>query len=152
MENLFVWWLWAIVAIVTLIAEILLPSFTVGCFSVGAVCAAVVSACGMSANTQLVTFAVVSLLVFVFIRPFALKYLLKKGKNEVHTNQAALVGREGRMVKSIENPLMKGEVRIDGDIFPARSVDDTPIPCGADVRVVGMESIVMIVTPVDKQK
>ncbi|MBR4403160.1 MAG: NfeD family protein [Flavobacteriales bacterium] len=148
METIFVWWVWAVIAIITLIAEVLLPSFTVGCFSVGALVAAVLSACGVGVNTQLIAFAVVSLLVFVVIRPFAVKYLLKKGKDAVATNQDALVGRVGRLTKAIEDPTLKGEVRIDGDIFPARSIDNSPIEAGEDVRVVRIDSIVMVVVPV----
>ena len=134
METIFVWWVWAVIAIITLIAEVLLPSFTVGCFSVGALVAAVLSACGVGVNTQLI--------------PFAVKYLLKKGKDAVATNQDALVGRVGRLTKAIEDPTLKGEVRIDGDIFPARSIDNSPIEAGEDVRVVRIDSIVMVVVPV----
>ena len=147
METIFVWWVWAVIAIITLIAEVLLPSFTVGCFSVGALVAAVLSACGVGVNTQLIAFVVVSLVVFVVIRPLAVKYLLKKGKDAVATNQDALLGRVGRLTKGIEDPTLKGEVRIDGEIFPARSIDNTPIPAGVDVRVVRIDSIVMVVTP-----
>lgn len=149
METIFVWWVWAVIAIITLIAEVLLPSFTIGCFSVGAAVAAVLSACGAGLNVQLIAFAVVSLVVFVVIRPFAVKYLLKKGKDAVSTNQDALIGRVGRLSKSIDLPSLKGEVRIDGDIFPARSVDDMPIAAGVEVRVVRIESIVMVVTPIE---
>lgn len=63
------------------------------------------------------------------------------------TNQAALIGRIGRVVTAIDNQSMRGEVKVDGDIFPARSFAGEPIPAATDVKVEALDSITVIVSP-----
>lgn len=152
MEELFVWWVWLVVAIVTLILEILLPGFIVGCFAVGATVASIVAAFGGGANAQLLTFALVTIVVLIFIRPLALRYIMKDTKHHVTTNHDALPGRIGRVITSINNEAMRGEVRVDGDIFMARSLSGEPIEKDTDVKIEKIESIVLIVSPVNRTK
>ena len=130
MEYLFVWYVWLALALLTLILEILLPGFVIACFSVGAAVAAIVAAFGAGVNAQLIVFAAVTLGVFAFIRPFALKYLMRNPKNRITTNHDALPDRIGRVVTAINNESMKGRVKVDGDVFMARSADGMPISEG----------------------
>ena len=109
---------------------------------------AIVAALGGGMNAQLIVFAAVTVGVFAFIRPFALKYLLR-ARNRVATNNDALIGRTGQVVTAIDNAAMRGEVRVDGDIFPARSHSGAAIPSGCDVRIVALESITLIVEPLE---
>ncbi|MDD4820421.1 MAG: NfeD family protein [Flavobacteriales bacterium] len=152
MEILFVWWAWLVAAIILLIVEILLPGFIVGCFAVGAVVAAIVAVFGAGVNAQIFTFAFVTLGVFIFIRPFAIKYLMKDSKHRVTTNHDALPGRIGRVISDIDNEAMRGEVRVDGDIFMARSLSGEPIKKDTDVKIEKIDSIILIVSPVENVK
>lgn len=115
MDALFVWYVWLAVALITLILEVFTSGFVIGCFSVGALVSAIVAALGGGMNAQLIVFAAVTVGVFAFIRPFALKYLLR-ARNRVATNNDALIGRTGQVVTAIDNAAMRGEVRVDGDI------------------------------------
>ena len=92
MDALFVWYVWLAVALITLILEVFTSGFVIGCFSVGALVSAIVAALGGGMNAQLIVFAAVTVGVFAFIRPFALKYLLS-ARNRVATNNYALIGR-----------------------------------------------------------
>lgn len=148
MDALFVWYVWLAVALITLILEVFTSGFVIGCFSVGALVSAIVAAMGGGMNAQLIVFAAVTVGVFAFIRPFALKYLLR-ARNRVATNNDALIGRTGQVVTAIDNAAMRGEVRVDGDIFPARSHSGAGIPSGNDVRIVALESITLIVEPLE---
>lgn len=152
MECLFVWWVWLVVALLALILEILLPGFIIGCFAVGATVAAIVAAFGGGVNAQLLTFALVTIAVLVFIRPFALKYLFKDKKQRITTNHDALPGRIGRVMSDIDNDAMKGEVRVDGDIFMARSFSGEPIKKDTDVKIEKIDSIILIVSPIKNIK
>lgn len=149
MEYLFVWYVWLAVALVALILEVLLPGFVIACFSVGAAVAAVVAAFGAGVNAQLIVFAAVTLGVFAFIRPFAIKYLMRNPKNRITTNHDALPDRIGRVVSDINNESMKGQVKVDGDVFMARSSDGMPIPEGTDVKIVKVDSTILVVRPLD---
>lgn len=148
MDALFVWYVWLAVALITLILEVFTSGFVIGCFSVGALVSAIVAVLGGGMNAQLIVFAAVTVGVFAFIRPFALKYLLR-ARNRVATNNDALIGRTGQVVTAIDNAAMRGEVRVDGDIFPARSHSGAAIPSGCDVRIVALESITLIVEPLE---
>ena len=74
---------WLIAALVLLIVEIFTVSFGVVCFSLGAVFAALGAYLGLSVLWQLLIFSVVSFVAFVFIRPFVVKFLLKKKKPDM---------------------------------------------------------------------
>ena len=146
MDTFFIWYVWLAVALIALILEVFTTGFIVACFSVGAVAAALTDVFGGGMNALLIVFALVTVGVFAFIRPFAVKYLLRS-RHSVATNQAALIGRIGRVVTAIDNQSMRGEVKVDGDIFPARSFAGEPIPAATDVKVEALDSITVIVSP-----
>lgn len=145
METFCVWYMWLAVALIALILEIFVSGFFIACFSVGALATALAAALGAGVDGQLIVFAAATLAVIVFVRPFALKYL--HAGNGTTTNNEALIGRTGRVVTAVDNENQRGEVKIDGDIFPARSKDGRGIPTGGEVRIVALESIILIVEP-----
>ena len=151
MEAFGVWYMWLAVALIALILEIFVSGFFIACFSVGALVTALAAALGAGIDGQLIVFAAATLAVIVFLRPFAIRYLHTSGKGSA-TNNDALIGRTGRVVTAIDNENMRGEVKVDGDIFPARSHKDTPIPVAADVKIVALESITLIVEPLSKEQ
>ena len=86
--------IWLIAAIVLVIVEILTAGFGSICFAIGAALAALAAGIGIdSIAWQIVIFAVVSLLTFIFLRPVVIRFLDKKSK-DVKTNADALVGRK----------------------------------------------------------
>lgn len=74
MDTFFIWYVWLAVALIALILEVFTTGFIVACFSVGAVAAALTDVFGGGMNAQLIVFALVTVGVFAFIRPFAVKY------------------------------------------------------------------------------
>lgn len=44
---------------------------------------------------------------------------------------------------------MKGRVKVDGDVFMARSADGMPISEGTDVKIVKVDSTILVVRPLD---
>ena len=137
------WQLWAVVAVVCLILELMAGDFFVICFSIGAVFAAVASAVGLNIYWQLALFAVFTLISLFWVRPFAQRYLHKGEENRV-SNADALMGRQGRVVEAIQAGGY-GRVQIDGDVWKAVSADSQPISEGATVCVVGRESTIITV-------
>ncbi|MDR2936898.1 MAG: hypothetical protein LBU80_06100, partial [Rikenellaceae bacterium] len=79
------WQIWAAVAVALFIIELFTPAFFVACFGIGAGLAAVAAAIGMNVSWQFVFFAAGSLMSFVLVRPFVLKYIKDHGK-AVKTN------------------------------------------------------------------
>ena len=137
------WQMWAIVAVVCLIMELMAGDFFIICFSIGAVFAAITAAVGGGIYLQLLMFAVFTLISLFWIRPFAQRYLHKGEDNRV-SNADALLDRHGRVVETVKADGF-GRVQIDGDIWKAVTNETTDIPEGSNVRVIGRESTIITV-------
>ena len=138
------WHIWVIIALVFFIIEFFTSGFAVACFSIGALAAAIGSACHCSLIWQIVLFALFSFLAFVFVRPLVLKYFFKKNGDK-QTNVNALIGKRGKVSSDIDPEKGYGRVAIDGDDWKAVSIDGGFIPKGAVVEVVSIDSIIITV-------
>lgn len=142
MQNL--WKMWAVVAIICLILELTAGDFFLICFAIGAVGAAVdAGLLGNGIYAQLFVFVVITLLCLFYVRPFAKRYL-RKGEDKRVSNADALLGRQGRVVETIEAGGF-GRVQIDGDIWKAVTRGEADIPEGSNVTVVDRESTIITV-------
>ena len=139
-----VYQIWLIVAIVLVILEIMTAGFGVICFAIGAVFSALIAGLGGNITWQIVVFAVVSLLTFVFLRPVVIRFLDKKSK-DVKTNADAVVGRKGVVSERIDAEQHTGRVAVDGDDWKAVSEDGSVIEKGVTVEIVKLDSIILTV-------
>lgn len=135
---------WLIAAIVLVIVEILTVGFGSICFAFGALGAALTSYLGASMTWQLIVFALISLLTFLFVRPFVIKFLERKN-TDVKTNADALVGRKALVTEEINPETHGGYIKVDGDEWKAVSETGECIPKGTEVEITGRESIVVTV-------
>ncbi len=141
-----VWLIWILVSVVCLILELGSGDLFLLCFAIGALAASLTAGVGLGIIPQLVALALCSLLSIYFIRPVALRYLHRNDENRV-SNADALMGRTGKVSQKIEKG-GSGRVAIDGDDWKAVSADGESIEKGANVRVVGRESIIITVEKV----
>jgi membrane protein implicated in regulation of membrane protease activity len=141
------WLMWVIISIVCLILELSSGDFFILCFAIGAAVSAIVAGCGANLTVQIITFAVVSALSLLLVRP-ALLRKLHKPQRERLSNAEAMIGQQGRVSEPIEAGGY-GRVAIDGDDWKAKSVDGSAIAKDTRVRVVKMESIIITVEPID---
>jgi len=58
------------------------------------------------------------------------------------TGSQALIGQEATVIRPLDP---QGQVRLNGELWSARSGDDAPINCGEVVRVRDTEGLVLIV-------
>ena len=136
--------IWLIVAIVLVIFEICSATFGAICFAIGAGFSALAAGLGANLTWQIVIFAIVSLLTFIFLRPFMLKFLDRKSK-DVKTNADALVGRKAVVSERIDAAQHTGRVAVDGDDWKAVSADGTVIEKGTEIEIVKLDSIILTV-------
>ena len=139
-----VYLIWLIVAIALVIFEICSATFGAICFAIGAGFSSLVAGLGANLTWQIVIFAVVSLLTFVFLRPFMLKFMDRKSE-DIKTNAEALIGRKGIVSERIDTEQHTGRVAIDGDDWKAVSEDGSIIEKGVSVEIVKMDSIIVTV-------
>jgi membrane protein implicated in regulation of membrane protease activity len=138
-----VWQVWAVIAVVCLILELMAGDFFIICFSVGAFSAAIVAAFGGGIWLQLAAFAVFTLVCLFWLRPFAKRYL-RKGEDNRISNADALMGRQGRVVETVKAGGY-GRVQIDGDIWKAVTLGESDIPEGSNVKVTDRASTIITV-------
>ncbi len=136
--------IWLIIAILLLIFEICSATFGAICFAIGAGFSALAAGLGANLTWQIIIFAVVSLLTFIFLRPVVMRFLERKSK-DVKTNADALVGRKGVVSERIDAAQHTGRVAIDGDDWKAVSDDGSVIEKGTTVEIVKLDSIIVTV-------
>jgi membrane protein implicated in regulation of membrane protease activity len=139
------WLLWLIAAVVFGVGEIATLGFFLAPFAGGALVAAIVTAIGGGAAVGWAVFLVVSLLLLGALRPLARSH--RRRPPLLRTGTAALVGRSGMVVERIANDEGVGCVRIDGEVWTARSYDDDEvIEAGKRVQVVEIRGATAFVT------
>ena len=138
------WWqLWAVVAVVCLILEMMAGDFFIICFSIGSLFAALVAAMGGGIYLQLTAFAIFTLVCLFWLRPFAKRYL-HRGEDVRISNADALLGRKGRVVETVKAGGY-GRVQIDGDVWKAVTTGERDIPEGTTVIVTDRASTIITV-------
>lgn len=138
------WLVWLIVSIGLLLLELTSGDFYVICFAFGAVASIVGAAIGLPLWTQVLIWAVCSVLCLYFVRPSLVRRLHGK-ENERKSNVDALVGRQGIVIDTIAAGGF-GYVKIDGDEWRSVSSDGQEIPVGTNVTVISRDSIILTVS------
>ena len=141
LENM--WQVWAVVAVICLILELMAGDFFIICFSIGALGGLLTALLSDSLYLQLFAFAVFTVLALVYVRPFAKRYL-HKGEDSRVSNADALMGRQGRVVETVKAGGF-GRVQIDGDIWKAVTNGEADIPEGSNVVVIDRASTIITV-------
>jgi membrane protein implicated in regulation of membrane protease activity len=138
------WVFWVIVAAIFAVGEMLTLGFFLAPFSVGALAAALVDVLGGSFAVDHAPVVVVSVVVLTLLRPVARSH--RRMPPSIRTGTAALVGRTATVVTPIgvHEP---GSVKIDGEIWSARALDeDQAIEAGTRVQVVEIRGAMALVT------
>lgn len=145
------WWHWALAGLGLVLAELMIPSFVIVWFGLGAllVMAALLVAPALSLTAQIALWTASSILMtilwFRVLRPRQREALVGRAS-------AQLVGEIGMVVEPIA-PFKKGKVRfqrplVGSDLWEAAAEKD--IAPGARVRVAGVEGNIVTVTPVEE--
>lgn len=136
------WLVWLGAGLLAVVLELLTASALVSIwFAVGACAAALVSLLDFSIGIQIAVFVIMSFLSMLIVRPVAARYL--RG-NVVRTNADRYIGEKGIVTKKITSNDW-GEVKIQGTIWHAVSVEDEEIEEGSRVKVVAIEGAKLLV-------
>ncbi len=138
------WVLWVIVACAFGVGETLSGGFFLAPFALGAALAAAGDAVAGGA-AGIIVFVVASLLTLVLVRPIVRSHL--RMPPAIRTGAAALVGKQAIVIERIANAEGVGIVKIDGEVWTARSLyDDQEIEPGARVEVVEIKGATALVS------
>jgi membrane protein implicated in regulation of membrane protease activity len=138
------WIVWLIVAAVLGVAELMTTTFALGIIAVGALVAAGVGAAHLPLPFQLLAFVVASGAGLGIVLPIARRHV--KQPPLLRTGPAALVGKSASVLEEVTG--QSGRVRIGGEVWSARSYDETlVIPVGQLVDVLQIEGATALVYP-----
>lgn len=147
------WWHWLVLGLVLIGLEMIVPSFTIIWFGLGAVLVSIVMALfpGYSLSAQILTWTVASALFtlawFRFFNP-------RTSKTFAGSPKGAVVGEIGLVIRAAE-PYTKGIVKfqlplLGADEWPCLA--DEPLEVGDRVKVVDVEGHVLKVAKTGKRE
>ncbi len=137
----FYFWLWAGIAVASVILEIATVSALVSIwFAFGALAAMIIAIFNDIFWVQITVFLVVSLVLAMALRPITQKLL--RG-TAIPTNADRLIGMRTKLIQSITDEM--GTLKAGGLIWNAISADGNPISKEAVVEILAMEGNKLIV-------
>lgn len=141
--------IWAVVAALALVGEILTVSFFLLFIAVGAAVALAIALLGFGVALQVGGFVAASMLSMVVLRPALVRRISFQG-SERYDSRGSITGRSG-VVTSVIEPGGSGTIRIgSGEFWTARSLNPAQrIEPGAQVRVLDTDGLTALVETVE---
>lgn len=135
--------IWIALIIVFAVIEIATVGLTSVWFAGGALAALLCNALGLSMVWQFIVFVVVSLVLLIFTRPWALKYFKP---HLVRTNYEEHIGQNVCITETVDNIKGTGTAVLKGQEWTARAYEDGKIfEAGSIVRVKEIRGVTMYV-------
>lgn len=139
---------WLVIFIAFLVIEGMTTTLFCLWFAVGALAALLVSLLTVNLWVQSFTFAILSLVTILFVRPLAKKILTPK---PAATNADRLIGHTAVVTEPIDEIAGTGLVKVSGLVWSARSPDGRTIPKDSQVTILSIEGVKLMVKPVEAE-
>lgn len=139
---------WFVAALILGIAELLSVDLFFLTLALASVAGGVGALLGLSIPLQILVFALASLLLLIFIRPWA-KRQLQRSTPDIDTGARGLVGKTAVVTNALLGPA--GRVRLEGSEWSARGQDGRVFQAGTEVRVVAIDGATAVVGPLEEQ-
>ncbi len=136
--------IWAVLAVVFLVAEAGTVALVSIWFAVGALAALAAALLGAAMWLQIVIFLAVSVALLALLWK-----MVRSRAAGAKTNVDAVIGAEGYVTEPIGNLSYTGRVKLGGITWAARSTSGTPIGVGTLVRVDRVEGVKVFVSPAE---
>lgn len=138
------WHVWMMLGIAFVIIEIFDPAFffiSLGIGGIGTGLLSMIPFIKGNIPLQILTFAIISFISFLFMRKLGKKVLANPGSE---TNVNALIGKTGFVTKEIQRE-GKGYVKIGGEEWSATALDSSQIEQDTKVTITGIDGNKVIV-------
>ena len=137
------WVFWLIAAGIFFIIEMATIGFLVFWLGIGALLAMVTSFITDNIFIQALVFVITSTLLLIFTRPLVNKFI--KIPKEIKTNAYSIIGKKGIVISKINNIEGTGQIKMDGEIWSAKSATDEDIPENTEVEIVEIAGVKAVV-------
>lgn len=143
------WQTWLIIAGFFLILEIMTSGFLVFWFCIGALIAMVSSFILSNVVAQVVIFIISSTILLFATKPFVEK--VTKRDVTIKTNAFSIEGKIGKVTKDIEPIEGVGQIKVNGELWSAKSSNDTFIAKDTEVVIEKIDGVKAIVKPLTEK-
>lgn len=134
---------WLIFMAILLVIEICTLGLTTIWFAGGALIATIASLLGLNFWIQIILFIVASLLLLVFTRPWAVKYI---NSHKTKTNYEGLIGKVIKITETVDNFNQSGTAVVNGTEWTVRAqTDDLLIQAGEKAQIVNITGVKLVV-------
>lgn len=135
--------MWLTILAVLLVIEAITVGLTTIWFAGGALLAAIIAWAGGGIIVQWLAFLIVSLILLIFTRPLAVRYM---NRGVAKTNVGSLIGKKAVVIQEINNLAQTGQVRINDIEWMARTESDADIiPEKSVVVIEAVQGVKLIV-------
>ena len=139
------WTVWLILAGFFIILEIATEGFLVFWFGVGALFAVGTSfLVPENILIQIAVFVIVSIILVLSTRKLTDKIKPKETPSNVYT----IIGKKAVVLQTINNSKSQGQIKIDGDVWSAKTENDEIISEGASVEILGVDGVKTVVNEI----
>ncbi|WP_394551874.1 NfeD family protein [Agromyces sp. MMS24-JH15] len=147
----YAWIAWLVLILVFATIEVFTLEMTFLMLALGSVAGLLSGLFGIPWWAQFLIAALVALALILTLRPSLLR-MLRKGGDPARSNIDALIGADGRVVRTVTN--LGGQVKLqNGETWTARLspiTEQADVPVGAQVLVTGIDGATAVVVPVER--
>ena len=138
------WIVWLILMVVFLLVETSTVSLVSIWFAIGSLGALLAASLHAPLWVQITIFLALSATLLACLRPFVKKFIQPK---IVATNADSVIGTAGFVTEDIDNLSARGQVKLGGMFWSARSTSGDPICKDTKVTVDRIEGVKVFVSP-----
>ncbi len=141
----FVVWVWVAVAVAAIVIEAASAQLISVWFALGAFGSFVAALAGANVTVQIIIFFALSVVALIIMLPLVKKITKKE---TVKTNADRYIGKTAVVTEKISNINAQGQVKVDNQVWTARSENNADIEQGAQVKVLKIEGVKLIVSEI----
>lgn len=142
------WKIWLVLSGIFVIIEIVNLGFFIFWFAVGAIIAMLSSFFIKNLAIQIAIFVISSTILLFATKPIVNKFLDKD--KIVKTNAYSIEGKVGKVTIDIDSIEGKGQIKINGELWSAKSENNDIIPKDTEVIIEKIDGVKVIVKPLIK--
>lgn len=139
------WYIWLILAGLFVIIEFFTMGFLVFWFGIGALITMIVSFFTNNIFIQTSVFLVASVILLFATKPFVKRFSSKT----IPTNANSLIGKTGLVVQEIDNIKSVGQVKVNGELWSAVSLNNIIIAKDTQVEIVEINGVKLTVKQIN---
>ena len=139
------WQIWLIASGVFIIIEIFTVGFLAFWLAIGGLIAMLISFITDNIIIQTATFVISSAILMFATKPLIDKFAKQ---DKVSTNVYSLIGKKAIVIEDIDWASGKGQIKIEGEVWSAKTNEQVNIPKGTEVEIESIDGVKAFVKPV----